>query len=91
MCRATGGNSHTMRATSSKTGARGLLQTTQKNDARKTDHEKNDDAVQYKFVYILQEIKPRLHVRHKCVKGCGDLRDINFIRMSLQSTSERFF
>ena len=25
-----------------------------------------------------------------CVKGCGDLRDINFIRVGLQFASERF-
>ena len=58
---------------------------------KKEAHEKNDDAVQYKFVYILQETIPRLCVRHKCVKGCGDLRDIYFIRMGLQFASERFF
>ena len=27
----------------------------------------------------------------KCVTGCGDLRNINFIRMGLQFASERFF
>ena len=28
---------------------------------------------------------------YKCVKGCGDLRDVNFIRMGLQFASKRFF
>ena len=28
---------------------------------------------------------------NKCVKGCGDQRDINFVLMSLQFASKRFF
>ena len=28
---------------------------------------------------------------NKCVKGCGDERDINFVRMGLRFASERFF
>ena len=44
-----------------------------------------------KFVYILKETIPRLCVSHKCVKGCGDDRDINFVRMGLRFASERFF
>ena len=43
------------------------------------------------IVYILQESIPRLCVSHKCVKGCGDRRDINFACMGLQFASERFF
>ena len=44
-----------------------------------------------KFVYILQEFIPRMCVSHKCVKGCGDERDINFVRTGLRFASERFF
>ena len=33
----------------------------------------------------------RGRLRNKCVKGCGDLRDIYFIRIGLQFASERFF
>ena len=43
-----------------------------------------------KFVYILQEFIPRMCVSHKCVKGCGDRRDINFACMGLQFASKRF-